>query len=108
MRDAYRTLPSMPPMEKPMRRITAEEKKEKTSSIECFRGVQFISFILSCLATAFSTHTMMSNAMSQHSYSFIIAGGAGLFGLFATMRIRSLRQIENLYWEQQSAKEHTT
>lgn len=92
--------------EKPMRRITSEEKKEKSGSIECFRGVQFVSFIASCVAASFSTHSIMTNTATQHSWSFILTAGALLFGLFSTARIRSLREVVNLYWEQQSSNEN--
>jgi hypothetical protein len=105
MRDVYRTMDPIT-REKTMRRITTEEKKEKSTSIECFRGVQFVSFIACCLTLSFTSYGIITNAFVQYSWAPILSVGSLLFGLFATMKLRSLREIENLYWEQQSANEN--
>lgn len=66
------------------RLITEDEKKEKANSIECFRGVQFVSLI----AATFAGGSGLYAELSMNKIQSIPLGIASLIAFIVTMLAR--------------------
>jgi hypothetical protein len=106
MKQPYRTAAEMPTKEIQMRKITTQEKDDKKSSIEAFRGVQFGFLVAGVLSLAVSVGCVTNSLMyvSQGSALGIVSIGAFAVSLFATKHVNNLRKVVDTYWEQQSEK----